>query len=427
MIPASIREYPMTAHVPLCLGICLLALLVSGCTRLPEIPACTDPLGCVIIKPQDPVKIGVLQSLTGGVASNGQVQVNSIRLAVNDRGGNLLDHPIQLEIQDTRCTPEGGTAAATKIALDLGIVGAIGTHCSGAAATASKIISEAGMVMISGANSAPSLTSVQGKSGANWHPGYYRVMFNGTNMARAAAWFAFRKHSLNRAAVINDGDLYTREFTDEFSRAFTELGGTVALSTSINKGDRNMEPVITALVLSGAECVYFPIYEPEAQQFVNQVRARADASQVLFIGGGALVTEAFIRSCGSNAAGMYFATVVPPQGPACDRLSKMYRETFGSPPQHFSFAHAYDAANLLMTVLEAVAVVLPDKSLSIGRQALRNAMSNTRDFPGITGGLSCDQFGDCSADRFNIVRLDDPLAGLEGLKSNVIYTYNQER
>lgn len=41
--------------------------------------------------------------------------------------------------------------------------------------------------------------------------GYFRVMFNGANMAGTAARFAFEKLGLTQAAAINDGSLYTVE------------------------------------------------------------------------------------------------------------------------------------------------------------------------------------------------------------------------
>ena len=35
----------------------------------------------------------------------------------------------------------------------------------------------------------------------------------------------------------------------------------------------------------------------------------------------------------------------------------------------------------------------------------------------------CDAFGDCGAARFDVVRLEDPRAGLEGLLENIVYSF----
>lgn len=389
--------------------------------------ACQDAIGCVRIGAGEPIQIGVLQPLSGGAALNGQSQINTIRLAISENNSRLMGHPIRLQIEDSACSSEGGNASAIKIAMNTQIVAVIGTFCSASAATASKVISEAGLTMISGSNSAPSLTSVEEKPGKHWHPGYFRVMHNGAGMAEAAAYFAFRQLGITRAATIDDDDLYTSEFTGEFSQVFKKLGGSIVQSVSINKGDKDMAPVMTSIILSGTQCVYFPLYRQEAELFVRQqAKRKKDTAGITFIGGGALLTEAFLRSCGKEATGMYFATVMPPRGKAAEQLSDRYHEKYGERPQHFSYAHTYDAVRIIFSAIKKVADRTKEGTLIIGRQAIRDAMHTISNYPGVTGSLSCDKFGDCSNDQFNVVRLDDPLDGLKGLKSNVVYTFFPE-
>ena len=73
--------------------------------------------------------------------------------------------------------------------------------------------------------------------------------------------------------------------------------------------------------------------------------------------------------------------------------------------------------------IEAVAVQDKDGTLLIGRQALRDALYATAGYQGLTGSLTCDEYGDCGVARFQVTRLDDPETGLEGLGANVVYTY----
>ena len=194
----------------------------------------------------------------GDVQLFGRDNVRSIELALDDRGGELLGHPIDLKTEDSLCSKEGGTTAASKIVADPQIVAIIGPTCSGAAASAMEVVSDAGLVMISGSSSAPSLTSVGGERGSDWQPGFLRTAQNDALSGRAAATFAFEELGVTRAATINDGDPYTRGLTDTFEEAFTELGGEVVLAAGVNKGDSNMHPVLTAVATSGAELVFFP-------------------------------------------------------------------------------------------------------------------------------------------------------------------------
>ncbi|MCP3942550.1 MAG: hypothetical protein GY710_13830 [Desulfobacteraceae bacterium] len=89
--------------------------------------------------------------------------------------------------------------------------------------------------------------------------------------------------------------------------------------------------------------------------------------------------------------------------------------------------YGYDAANILMEAIEKATIRDKDNTLHIGRQALRNALQATSGYPGLTGDIHCDKFGDCSSPRINIVRLDGTTTGFEELRDNVKYTYTPQK
>jgi len=401
----------------------LAGVLLTACQPISTPFECTDAIGCVDIAPGEPLKLGVLQALSGGVAPIGVDQTRGIELALATRDNQLLGHPIELQIEDERCSSEGGTIAAMKVIADPQVVAILGTTCSGAATTAAKIMSEAGLAMVSGANTAPSLTAIGGEQGADWQPGYFRTTHNEGVGAWAAATFIVQELGVAKVATVNDGDAYTRGYTDVFEQAFTDLGGEVVLSTAINKGDTDMHPVLTAVAVSGAELVFFPIFQPEADLIVLQAQEVAGLENTILMGGGALLTASFIESVGADGVGMYVAGRAPMEGPGFDELASAYEARYGESPRTSGFGPSYDAANLLLNGIEAVAVQEEDGTLHIGRQALRDALYATTDFEGVRGTLTCDEFGDCSDARFIIVRLDDPAVGIEELTSNAIYTY----
>src|SRR5687767_7932164 len=124
----------------------LLQVILISCQQAEPPFECTDSIGCVTIQPDEPIKIGVLQALSGGAATFGTTQANSIQLAVEDRENTLLGHPIELQVEDSQCTAEGGANATLKIAADPQIVGILGPSCSGEAIEAGKIMSQAGLV-----------------------------------------------------------------------------------------------------------------------------------------------------------------------------------------------------------------------------------------------------------------------------------------
>lgn len=398
-------------------------LCTASCEKKAPEFSCTDPIGCVDIAPGDPLKIGVLQSLSGKVAPLGIEQIRGFELALEKRQGTILGHKVEYSPEDTGCTSEGGANAVLKIIADPQYVAIFGTTCSGAAATAARAMSTAGLAMISGNNSAPFLTSIAGVRAPNWQAGYFRTAANEENAGKAAALYAYNHLHLRKAATINDGDIYTRGLTDGFIKSFQDLGGQVVLDTSINKGDREMQPVLTAVLNAEAELLFFPLFQPEGNLILFQSRQMPEFANVALMSDGALIENSFIDDVKEQGHGMYFVGPATPTGKSIDLLAKKYTKKFNVSPATSYYLTAFDGADLLFEAIEKTGVLERDGRLHIGRQALRDTLYGTRDFKGIAGSLSCDEFGDCGKPVFKILRLDNYNAGIEGLSTNVLFNY----
>lgn len=401
-----------------------LAFFLSSCTNSEPAFECTDPLGCIEVAPEASIKIGILQALGGEIAPLGQAQVRGFNLALDKRKGTLLGHPVALQIEDTGCTAEGGANAALKVIADPQTVAIFGTTCSGAAATASKAMSDAGLTMISGNNSAPFLTAIAGKPAPNWQAGYFRTAGNEQYAGNTAAKYAFIQLGLRKAATINDNDIYTKGLTKSFQKAFIELGGEIVLDAAVDKGETEMLPVLTAVVNSKADLLFFPLFQPEGNYLLLKAHQLPGLEKTLLISDGALIEKSFLEAVGDAAKGMCFVGPTRPEGPAVDLLTAEYIKKYNEEPTVNYFLSAHDAAALLFQAIELAATQDTDGTLHIGRQKIRESLYASKTFKGVTGILSCDQFGDCVKPSFHILRLDNPALGLKGLESNIVFQDN---
>lgn len=398
-------------------------LLVAACSSEDGLYKCEDPLGCVEIKPGMPIKIGVLQAFSGALESIGVDQLRGIKLALAEKGGQIMGHPVEFQIEDSHCSGEGGATAALKILADSQFLGILGPSCSGAAVKSSGIVSEAGLVMISATNTLPDLTSIAGKPGANYSEGYYRTAHNDLALGMAVADFARQKLGLSRAATINDGDPYTKGLTKAFSASFIKLGGQITLETTVNKEDQDMKPVLTAVLQSDPELVFYPVFRP-AGDFITQQADKLEGFRKIYrVTADGLFNDAFLDSVKGAGSGVHFALPAMPEGPAYNEFVQRYKTKFGEAPVAGQHAHAYDAALLMFNAIEKAAVLKKDQTLYVKRQALRDALYATVGLKGLTGILACDKYGDCGVPRFKIVRLDDPDAGLESLAANIVFKF----
>lgn len=401
------------------------AFCAASCSSDKTPPVCNDALGCVRVETNAPIHIGVIQTLSGRVAVIGQEQVRGLELALARRNNTLLGHPVKLTLEDTGCRSEGGNIAALKLVSDPTVVALFGTTCSSDAATAAKVMSEAGYTMISGNNSAPFLTSVGGKRAPKWQPGFFRTARNEEHSGPAAARCAYTVLGLRTAAIIDDGDIYIKGLGDGFKREFERLGGKIVEQITVNKGDADMVPALEAVAASHADLLFFPLFQPEGNHVLRQARRMPQLAKTTLMSDGSLMSESFISDMGKAAVGMYFVGPTPPiSSDEINRLESEYVARYGQPPSTSFYLSAYDAADLLLDAVVKVAVKNADGSLTIGRQALRDALYATKNHPSVNEtALNCDEFGDCASPAFNVLRLTDPAGGLTGLEANVVYSY----
>ena len=402
------------------------SFLLCACESAPE--PCTDKLGCVDLGPDEPLKLGVIQALSGKVATLGQEQIRGLELALARRGDKVLGHKVQLLIEDTGCNAEGGANAALKVVADPKVLAIFGTTCSGAAASAAEVMSRAGLSMISGNNSAPFLTSIGGHRAPKWQAGYLRTAPNEESSGPTAARFAFEKLGIRKAATINDGDIYTQGLTDGFRQEFEKLGGKIVLEATVNKNDTNMAPVLTTVLNSKAQLVFFPLFQPEGNHVLRQARKMPALAKTVLMSDGSLIEDSFLKDVQAAAIGMYFVGPTPPRKtPELEALEVEYKARYHAAPPTYYYVTAFDAANILFAAIEKAAVKGKGGRLRLGRQALRDALYATAGHAGLSGRLTCDGFGDCAAQSFNVLRLTDLASGVEGLKGNVEFTYAPER
>ena len=377
-----------------------------------EFPPAAGELGGVLVEAGAPVDIRALQSISGATAFLGDDQVRGIELAIEDYG-QLQGHDVNLgTVEDDLCNAEGGQAGAQAIVAQDTVIGVIGTTCSAAGVPASQIVSEAGLVMVSGSNTSPALTSsLDGNPGPAWNPGYYRTAHNDGFQGATAAQFAIDVLGAQTAAAIHDGDPYTEGLATAFSVSFQDLGGEVPVFTAVNKGDTDMVPVLTEVAAGNPDVIYFPIFQPEGDFIAQQVGGVSGLEDVIRFGADGLFVADFMAL--PESEGMWFSGPdlqfegAGFTGVVYADLRTRYEDAYGEPPLAAFHAHTYDATMILLNAIDSVGVEGPNGKLWVDRQALRDSLYALSGFSGVIGTLACDEFGDCGSQQISIFFHED--------------------
>ena len=384
-------------------------------------------LGTVTVEAGEDIQIRSLNAITGDVAFLGIPNQRGVEQAIADFGDI---HGFSVTIGtglDDLCSADGGQAAAQTIVADEDVVGVIGTSCSGAATAASPLISEAGMVMISPSNTSPALTSdLAGTAGDNYHPGYYRTAHNDLFQGAAMAKFVYEELGISEAAAIHDGDPYTQGLAQAFADAFENLGGSVTGFTGVNKEDTDMVPVLTEIAAGSPGALFFPIFQPAGDFVADQAPGVSGLEGVVLLGADGLQVQTFMELPQAN--GMYLSgpdlrygsNTNQSTGATADKFLADYESNNGNAPEAPFWAHSYDATTILLEAIKA-ASHSHDGNLEIDRAGVREYLDNLSGYEGIIGTLSCDDFGDCGAQRITVVQNNsaDFAASIE----NVVFSF----
>ena len=140
------RTTAKTARAILAATTMLIALVAVAC--LAGRPADTDPL-----------RIGVMESLTGPGQTYGNVAARAKRMAADEinAAGGIAGRPLELVVADSKCNAEDGAAAYRKLTAEEDVKIILGTSCSGAMLGVAPLAEADGVILFSGLASNPAI------------------------------------------------------------------------------------------------------------------------------------------------------------------------------------------------------------------------------------------------------------------------------
>ncbi len=377
--------------------VALISLSLGACVRKPY--ACTDPMGCVSVGNGATIKVASLLTMSGPDQAYGIDAVRGVQIAIADKQ-QVFGHSIELIKADDLCTEAGGKQGANQLAGDKEIVAVIGTTCSSAAVPAAEILSKANMELISPSSTAPSLTDP-----ATHQPGFLRSIYNDKAQGKAVAEFAYNVLGTRRMVSIHDGTPYPKQLQQAACDNFKQLGGDCILQFDVSSGI-NVLDALKAISPQNPDVIYFPVYT-DAGVALMQAIPQAGLNDPALISSDGLLSTDFLQKAGPATEGMYLSG--PSDVKESTAFIDKYKARYGEAPIASYHLQAYDAAMMLFAAIEKVAVPSSsgDNSISIPRQALRQALYATHGMQGLSGPLNCSSTGDCAQPNIEIFQVVD--------------------
>jgi branched-chain amino acid transport system substrate-binding protein len=372
-----------------------LALMVAGCEKKTQ-PASTDTEAgkqptqaqgstTPATPPETPAKpsdkdtllLGVATSLTGGQATFGISTRNGVDLAVKEvnAAGGVKGKQLTMRVYDTQGKPEEAAQAVTRLITQDKVLMILGDVASSNSLAMAEKAQAAGVPMITPSSTNPAVTE-KGDY-------IFRVCFIDPFQGFVMAKFARESLKASKVAVLQDNkSAYSIGLTEVFTRKFTEMGGKIVGTESYSQGDSDYRAQLTAIKKAAPEAIYVPGYYSEVGVIARQ--AKELGLNVPLLGGDGWDSEKLYELGGSAIQGSYFSNHYSPDNPD-PRIQKFvsdYKAAYGGVPDALA-ALAYDAAKVAAEALKKA----PDTS----GKAIRDAIAQTKDFPGIAGTITLDE------------------------------------
>lgn len=334
-------------------------------------------LGCA--KEEKEIRIGAILPLTGGAGKYGQDAKLGIELAVDEINVNkgIDGKRIKIIYEDNQSNPQQSVGAIRKLITVNKVPAVLGPMTSSAALATSPVAEKNHTVLLSPAASTPALSEAGDY--------IFRNELSDAYGGIAQAELTWNRLRIKRVAILYINNDYGVGVKDAFLQTFGELGGEVIDVESFEADATDFRTQLTRIKQESPEGIFIISYK-ESISILRQIKELGIKAQLLST--PVFEDKEVLEKAKDSAEGVIYVYYGGFNARSTDeqitRFVETFRNKYSQDPGYYS-ALAYDAMKIL--------------SLAITKggydsQAIKDALYDTKDFPGITGRTTFDHNGD---------------------------------
>lgn len=322
------------------------------------------------------IHVGAVFPSSGSESAFGKEAVQGIDLAlaqVNQTGG-IRGRTIDVLYLDDASNPQQAANAALKLIKypHMDIVAILGEVASSRTKAIGIVANKLGVPLLTPASTNPDVTMVG--------PFVFRACFEDSAQGTTAARYLIqeRKHKSIGILFAAD-DLYSALLADTFRTEAKRLGAKT-FEQSFLRNEKDFKDELGKLREENPDVIYAPIYYNAMALVARDAKALSFTGRDFF-GGDGWADESLAKQAGTSLEGAEFTNHWTMDMPSAANRAFVtaYRGEFGQNPSSVA-ALSFDAAMLLADALK--------RAPTPTREAVREALANTRDFVGISGKLT---------------------------------------
>lgn len=327
-----------------------------------------------------PPVLGVLLPESGRAASYGKSMSDAMHLALDEATAKgELPKGFAAYWADSASDPETGVREFERLVDENGARFVIGGCTSDVAKALLPVLARKNILCLSPSASAPELTK---KSKL-----FYRIFPSDELEGTRAGTFLYKEQGKRKVLIFSSGSEHARGVEPEFRQQYEQnLGGKVVARVLLTEANWKREAA-DALTADQPDSAYIIAYAEETVEVLRFLRNHRFKGTICAT--SAFYNRAVLDANRKLVDGVYFP--LPSFDPdskneLVQHFVKAYRDRYGITPDIFA-AHAYDAMRVALFVLKNTKYVETEE--------LKKTMQfGLMDFPGVTGVIRFDDFGD---------------------------------
>ena len=330
------------------------------------------------------IRIGVLMPISGPGSYFGVMGREGIDLALEQLKGSVNGYRLQVQYEDSACSPLQATNTVKRVLEQLRPHIVIGEECSDASLAIAPILEQARVVQLN----AGSVTMKLTESGYKY---VFRIFPNAEQQSLPLARVAYHTLKARTAVILHEKTNAGNDNADGFEKPFVALGGKVLAKIDFGRDVNDFTAIATRIASLGKVDV-LPTFALEGQQ-VRLSQALAQAKVVKGGGGNAVqmgsiwLPYGYDQKAGQASQGYVRIVQFDPteKRKIVQDFIKAFRAKYGADkvPTHIN-SHAYDA---VLLVAEAVRRGATDS------ESIRDRFSKMKNVEVTTGRISFDAKG----------------------------------
>lgn len=336
-----------------------------------------------------PIKIGVVEPLTGGAAPYGEAAKNGFSLAIDEinKIGGIDGRKVEVVYEDSKCNGKDALNAGQKLINTDSVQYVVGAMCS-SEVLAILPLTEAKPILFLGQGSSPEITS-KGKY-------FFRTWPSDALSGKALADYLAPKYK--KVAIITEKTDYAVALEKSFSQSIQNLGGEIVASETFGGDTKDFKTILSKIKLTNPEALFINSQSGSTNALVaKQARDMGINSQfaAFFMTG-----DEFVKANPAvNGTIILDVPSLNSDRPKSARFMASYKAQFGEGMNYpFVAGQMYDYAYLLKQTIEKVGDSVEAQKKYLNGLAL---------YSGVIGDFSFESTGDVKGIGFSFKKVEN--------------------